>query len=482
MPELPLSAAVPASAPIASSVSLRDIASPRSRFEVYAWGAGSTAEFLLLSGVGGVMMPILTTGFHLSPVLVGWALTIPRILDTLIDPLVGYVSDRTRSRLGRRRPYLFVAAPFAALFTMALWWMSPHWPSAAQFSYLLSANLLFWTAFAFYTIPLYALGYELEDGYNERTKVAVVRSIFGSLAGFATYWIYWFALLPVFGDEVKGIRFVSVGIAALVLIFGLLPAIYCRERFAAGARPAVSFTFFASLKQAFQNRPFLYLMAIRTLITVASYLFSGLMFYVNVYFVCGGNKVLATGISGVYGMICTACGLIVPPYINRISLRYGKRRLLHWGLGLHLATAAAAYFFLTPAQPYLQIALAFLLIPAGSLMGIFTNASLPDICDLDELSHGSRREGLFGAAMAFVTKLEISACGLLVGYILFFVKFDATFELQPNAVLQQIRFFTFVPYAIATIVSLFIAQRFPITQEMMDQTQLTLRSRRASSF
>lgn len=446
-------------------------------FEVYAWGAGSTAEFLLLSGIGGMLMPVLTTTFGMNPVLVGWAISIPRIFDALIDPFVGHLSDRTRSRWGRRRPYLFVAAPCAAFFTMAIWWLSPAWSPALQFGYVFATNLFFWIAFAFYTIPLYALGYELEDGYNRRIKVAAVRSIFGALSGFAVYWTYRIALWPVFGSEITGIRWVCVGLGLLVLGFGLLPAICCRERFARQG-PSVQTRFATGIRQTLSNRPFAYLMIVRTLVTISSFVFSGLLFYVNIYYVCRGDKTVALSLFGIYGTVSTVCGMVLPPFVSRMGQRYGKRRLLFWGLGLHLATAVAGYLLLTPACRYLLIPLAFLLTPAGTLLGIFTNASLPDICDLDELEHGTRREGLFGAAMSFITKLEISACALVVGYILEFVGFQANAAVQDPAVVERIRLFAFVPYAIASALGLMIAQRFPITQQWLERVQTQLSARR----
>jgi GPH family glycoside/pentoside/hexuronide:cation symporter len=437
---------------------------------------GSTAEYLILSGIIGTVMPIFTVGFGLDPVWVSWAISIPRILDAILDPFVGYISDRTQTRFGRRRPFLFLSALLATILSMAIWWADPSWSKTSQFSYLLIGNVGLGIAFAFYTIPLYALGYELTDDYAERTRIAAVRSVFCAIPGFLVYWIYWLALRPIFGGEVVGIRWVSAGVALMILAFGWMPVFCCRERLSAAARPKTSL--WRGVADALRNRPFLYIIAIRGIFTIGAGLFTGLLFYINVYFVFRGEKDAATRIAGLFGMAATICGVVAPALISALSRRFGKRSLLIGGVGLHLATAVMGYFFIAPSTPHAQIALAGILSVAGALIGIFMNGSMPDICDLDEFNHGTRREGLFSSIVAFLSKVEISIVTLLVGYVLKAAGFDPALNLQSEHTIETIRFSAFVPYGLLVVAAVFFALRYPVTKEMVGRVQLQLASRR----
>jgi GPH family glycoside/pentoside/hexuronide:cation symporter len=364
----------------------------------------------------------------------------------------------------------------ATILSMAIWWASPAWSKGSQFLFLLIGNVGLGIAFAFYTIPLYALGYELTDDYSERTRIAAVRSVFCAIPGFLVYWIYWLALRPVFGGEVAGIRWVSAGVALMILGFGWMPVFCCRERFSAAARPTSSL--WRGVAEALRNRPFVYILAIRAIFTIGAGLFTGLLFYINVYFVFHGDKNAATKIAGIFGIVATVCGVAAPALISAISRRFGKRSLLIGGIGLHLATAVIGYFFITPSTPDAQLALAGLLSVAGALIGIFMNGSMPDICDLDEFNHGTRREGLFGSIVAFLSKVEMSLATLLVGYALKVAHFDPAQPSQAEHTIEVIRYFAFVPYGVLVIAAVFVGLRYPVTRDMISRVQAQLSSRR----
>jgi hypothetical protein len=198
---------------------------------LHLWGVGAMADYMLFVSFNALLLPIYTTGFGLSPVLVGWALMLPRVFDALVDPVIGHVSDNLRTRWGRRRPFLLGAALLGAVLVMTLWWPSRDWPPALQFAHLLANSILLFVCYGAFSMTHQALGYELSDDYHVRTRVMAVRAFYFSLAALAGGWLYWLALRPVFGDEITGIRWVSAGMALVVAGAGLVPVLACRERF-----------------------------------------------------------------------------------------------------------------------------------------------------------------------------------------------------------------------------------------------------------
>ena len=144
---------------------------------VYGLGAfvNNTLSYAINS-----MIIVLNLGLGLSPALVGLLSALPRVLDAVTDPLMGYISDNTRSRWGRRRPYIFVGA-IAAGIVFALLWQLPFGKSHSYyFWYFLGGSLLFFVAYTIYATPWVALGYELTPDYHERTRLMGVQNFVGN--------------------------------------------------------------------------------------------------------------------------------------------------------------------------------------------------------------------------------------------------------------------------------------------------------------
>jgi GPH family glycoside/pentoside/hexuronide:cation symporter len=445
----------------------------RSAYSLYV---GGLAEWTIQGIVVRLLLPILTTGFGIRPELVGWATTLPRLLDAVVDPLVGHLSDRTQSRWGRRRPYVFVGTVGCAAMLTAIWWISPRWTETAQFAYLLTTSVLFWGFFAVFSIPYAAMIYELiEANYQYRVRFVAIRSLVIQLPGVAMGWVYWLALRPGFGGEIPGIRWISAALSIAILVCGLVPALFFRERFAGSAN---SPGLFRALGQAVRNRPFVQLLVLRLLVAIYA-IYQGLVFYINLYYVCAGDKALATKIWGLTEMAGFGLGFVVAPLAAPLSRRFDKRVLLFASLGCHLALGSLSPLLYDPRLPYLQVAAAVLLTPAGILFGTFCGASIPDICDLDELEHGVRREGLFGSSLVFIQKIEAAFFTLAVGYVLAFSGFAASLARQSAATLALLRLYAYAPYFAACFIALLLALRYPVTARLMAETRVLLQQRRA---
>ncbi len=382
--------------------------------QIWGWGVGRIAEFGLV-GMFGQAMNIFSVGFGLNPVIVSWCMMLPRLIDGIIDPIVGHWSDDTHTRWGRRKPFMLGGALLGSFFVAILWWASPQWNQIALFVFLGVVGTLLYICYGAYTMAWNAIGFELSDDYNERAKVQAIGWFFTGLMGLAFSWVYWLALRPVFGGVIWGMRWMGAGLAVVIVLSALTTVFTTRERFTHANRTHVPL--FTAIRATLTNRPFVILIIMRLFETCGGRLAGGLMFFLSIYYVCRGDQDLATKIGGIGMTVGTVWSFVVLPLAKPASKWIGKRGALIAGTVFGFLSALLAPIILTPAHPYWGLIPTFLLAPVLTLTGIVAGAILPDICDVDELKTGQRREGLFTSVMAFVTKLEISIMILLVGYV-----------------------------------------------------------------
>lgn len=450
---------------------------------IHRWAVGSIAEYLLYVCFNALILPVFTTGFGLDPVMVGWALMLPRLTDAIIDPWLGNLTDHTRTRWGRRRPYMAGAALVGAVMVVVLWLPSPEWPKTLQFGWLLAASTILYACYGLFSMSHMALGYELSDDQHVRMRIMAVRGVYFATAAMAGGWLYWLALRPVFGGEIHGVRWVSIGMAALLLAAAAVPVLTCRERFLRPSRQHPPL--FAAIRSAIAIRPFAILLLVRIFQTLGVTLYGTMAFYITVYSVCNGDKNTATSLSGVNGMVGFAVAFALIPVSTWLSRRLGKRRGLILGYAAAALGAVVLPLFALPGHPYLLLAHMILFGALGAVLTLFNNAVMPDICDLDELQNGERREGLFAAVQGFVSKIENSLCMLLGGYLLSMSGFDAQAAQhavqQAPEVIDRLRWLAFTPQIAFALIAALIAFRFPLTPQRMDEVRRLLAERRAAA-
>ena len=159
-------------------------------WEAVGWGIGGFAENMMANGVVVLALSIYNIGMGVSAVWIGWALSIPRIFDTIANPLMGNWSDNTRTRLGRRHPWI-IAGVFTTALTYFLIWRPPlAWNTEGKFVWFAIFTTIFFIGYDFYAISYNALGIELTDGYNERTRIQSFRSFFILISNAGMAWLY----------------------------------------------------------------------------------------------------------------------------------------------------------------------------------------------------------------------------------------------------------------------------------------------------
>ena len=195
-----------------------------------AYGSGSLTNNLLPAALG-VFMYFLVTGFGMDPFLAGLLGGIPRFFDALTDPIMGYITDNSRTGWGRRRPYIFVGAIVTGILFILLWQMSPENGQTFNFWYFLVMSLLYITGNTIFSTPFIGLGYEMSDDYNERTRLMGITNTIGQIAWMIVPWFWALISNPdyIFATQVEGVRKLSIVVAALCILTGIMPAIFCKE-------------------------------------------------------------------------------------------------------------------------------------------------------------------------------------------------------------------------------------------------------------
>src|SRR4051794_40475079 len=228
--------------------------------EKLALGAGYLAKFYGDSGVKALTIPVYQMVLKVDPAVLGLVLAVPRLWDALTDPIVGMVSDNCRSRFGRRKPILVLGAILQALAFGAIWMVPSGLSQSATIGYLVVTLLIFYTCFSIFSVPLMSLTYEMTADYQERTRISAFGGFFGKIGELSYSWVFWAANLAIFGSVMHGMKVVGWTIAVCVMgLFGLIPALFVRERHFQQAAKQERVRFGPAIKAAFSNRAFLVL-------------------------------------------------------------------------------------------------------------------------------------------------------------------------------------------------------------------------------
>jgi len=442
----------------------------------------------------GAMMVILNLGLGMNPALVGTIGAIPRLIDALTDPVVGHISDNTRTRWGRRRPYLFFGAIFSGITFALMWQLYTGHSQSFYFWFFLITSIAFFLSYAVFSIPFIALGYELSPDYHERTRLQGVANWVGQIAWIVAPWFY--AIMQdqsLFkGGIVQGARALGIAVGIFILVGGIVPAIFNRERVVnVPLAEEVKKTdkirnswehvinFFKVFLITFKCRPFLKLCAATFLVFNGFQLGMSFSIYVMIYYVFGGNTGKAGALLGWFGTLTSIFTFGIIPLVTWISTRLGKKRTFLITISISLVGYALKWVGYNPDYPYLLlIAAPFVSFGIGSLFTL-VSAMVADVCDLDELETGKRREGMYGAVYWWMVKLGMTVVALLSGFLLNASGFDvAAGNVQPVETLFFLRVFDVGIPMIASVIAILVIATFNITEEKAHEIRLELEKRR----
>jgi GPH family glycoside/pentoside/hexuronide:cation symporter len=450
------------------------------------FGLGNIAVMVGKQAPKQLSGPIYNLELGVSPASVSTILALGRVWDAFADPFIGQWSDRFKSKFGRRKPFIFVGAILTGLFFALTWWF-PRGLSVTEYTvYFAAVSFLFYLALAVFTVPWYAMGYELSPDYDERTRLQGFASMIGPAGQILAAWLYPLTQQRyLFADTIDGVRVVGIIAGVVLVVFGLLPVLMVRERELVEIAPKEKKkrpSLWQGMKAAWGNRAFMQLTIAFTLVTIGTNLVNGLGNYVHIFYLYGGDKKLGAELTAENWTICLIVAVLFTPVVVKLSTRFGKKEIFAAALAWGLARSIMLWWLLDPARPQLALVNGFLWGFDNAAVFMLCHAMIADVCDVDELESGERREGLFGALYAWVFKTGLALAFALSGYILVWVGFNqALGGAQPPQTLFLMKLcYCGIPL-LFFLFALIIFLRYPITREVADDVRRKLEARNASA-
>lgn len=455
-----------------------------------AFGAGHLV-LNLLPGSLGVFMFFLLTAFGMDPFLAGLLGGLPRIFDALTDPIMGFISDNTNTRWGRRRPYIFIGAILSGIFFIMLWQLDPNDSVTYNFWYFLIMSMVFLVGNTMFATPLIGLGYEMTSDYNERTRLMAFSQTIGQIAWMIVPWFWVIIANPnIFADQAVGVRQLSVVVGFLCIALGLFPAIFCKgiDSEKIENRKELSFrNAFSNLKELLssivlisKNKPFGRLCAATFLVFNGFQMVASFSYFIIVFYMFNGSYALAGNWPAWFSTVtAVATAFMVIPIVSMISNKFGKRKAFIISTALSIVGYILKWWGFSQTNPWLI----FMPIPfmAFGLGGLFTlmMSMTADVCDLDELTNGMpRKEGTFGAIYWWMVKLGQAIALVLGGLVLKLVGFDQNLAQQTVETLTNLRLADIIIPALTAGMAIWVMWGYDLTEEKAQEIKTELELRR----
>lgn len=454
----------------------------------FSYALGGTTDIFGHWLYNGMANPVFASYFGLSPTLVSIALFLTRLVDAFTDPLFGWMSDNTRSRWGRRRPYILIGSILSGLTLPCLFMASKSWSQAQIFWFMVLSACLYAPLISAYNMPYQSLGAELTPSYHERTSIMSYRAYAQKLSGIVTGAAFWFATRPMFNDPAtgkadvaRGAMWAGVICGAVMIVAGAMNFINVRERYYVKARAQEKVRFLSTFRQTFRCRPYLTLLGVAMVYAIPTGLVGTLGYYVTTYHVFPGDLVRSAEILGAANAAYALCGIAGVPVAAWSSQKFGKKRALTFVLVTGLLAFVSSWWLYTPRYPWLSVVCNGANGFSATGLWVVLPSMCIDVIDFDELHSHKRLEGAFQSAFAWVLKLGMSASMLIVGPMLDLTGFDAGAggAQRPEALLWIRIWFVGIPVA-ALIAALVLLHHFPLTQERMRDIRAELEARRGT--
>jgi GPH family glycoside/pentoside/hexuronide:cation symporter len=454
-----------------------------------AFGFGMLAN-QMFPAILGIFMVVLVEDLGFSGWMWSLVFLFPRIFDAITDPIMGFISDNTKSKWGRRRQYVLIGGILMGLAYIFMWQLSKADGVEYNFWYFFLWSLVFYLGLTIFSVPYVAMGYEMSDDFHERTNIMAIAQFIGQWAWVIAplFWIImydesWFPSADV------AVKELAIWVAIPCAICAMVPAIFIKSNSTLDEdyEPLNSanignslMKIFESFVAAFKIKEFRKLCGATFLIFNAFNTVAALTFFVIVYKLFNGDA----GASGIWVSMFGCLGalgttFIVIPAVAWMSKKLGKKKAFMLSQSISLVGYIMLYFLFIPGKPWMYIiALPFFSFGIGSLFTIMMSMTA-DVIDIDEINTGKRREGIFGAIYWWMVKVGYGIAGALSGVIITVVGFNSDLATtdQQAAVDGLHAFFCFFPM-IGTILAMLIMRNYSITEERAAEIRAELEKRK----
>jgi len=435
----------------------------------FFYGIGDLGNAIINSAIQFFLMKFYTDGALILPALAGNALLIGKFWDAINDPLFGWMADRTNSKIGRRRVFMFFGAIPLGISIALLWFVPQGASRVATFAWIALTFILFDTLWTLTNVPYYALTSELTDDYDERSALTTFRMVMAVPA-----YLVGAALTPVivglFAIERSGWGFVGILYGAICAVVLIISAAGIKERQKV-QRTKAKINVKDCIKATFTNKPFLILCGAYLVINISFALVKTLMAYFLEYQLqMAGEVFLVMGLM----LICVTISL---PFWKMLSEKLDKGPA--YAIGMVIGALAVGITFFLPHQRTV------LIYPVAALAGIgfgsqwiFPWAMIADVVDYDRVKTGEFRSGMYYGVWGLATKISEAFAIAGVGWVL------TGFGYMPNVTqtahsLFGIRLFFGPIPGIVILITLPLLFLYPLTRKKHTEIRRTLEAQDA---
>lgn len=453
-----------------------------------AYALGGTTDIFGHWLYNGLKDPVFNVFLGVSPTRVAIVRAVMLLVDACSGLLFGWLSDNTRSRWGRRRPYILVGSIVSGAALPCLFLARASWSADSIFLFMLLSAVLYSPLIAAYNTPYQSLGAELTPDYDERTSVMAYKGVIQKAAGALVGSAGWFATRPFWHDPVTGQTDVARGAmwaaaiaGAWMTLSGIANFVWVPERYYGKVRAQKRAGFLRMFGDALQSKPYLVLLGTALVYAVPTGLVGTLGFYALTYHVFHGDMARATEIGAVSGFVYMFAGFAGIVCARLLAHRIGKLSTLTLTLLIGLVAFGSSYWLYTPDYPWLSLLCSALNGFSATGLWVVLPAMTADVVDFDELSSGQRRESAYTATFSWVMKVGMMLSMLIGGPLLELTGFDAKLggNQTPEAILGIRLLFAGIPVA-ALVIALVLIKFYPLDTERMRVIRRDLEARRGA--
>lgn len=453
-----------------------------------AFGVGMFAN-QMFPAILGIFMVVLVQDLGFPGWMWGILFFLPRVFDSITDPIMGFISDNTRSTWGRRRQYVFIGSIVMGLSFIVMWQLYRENGINYNFTYFLLWSFAFYLGLTIFSVPYVAMGYEMSNDFHERTNIMAVAQWIGQWAWVIAPW-FWVIMYDKGWFETADVatRSLAIWVGIVCMICAIVPAIFLpskstiNEDYAPLNLNAIGSSLWEileSFKDALKSKPFVKLCIATFFIFNAFNTIAAFSFFIIVWHLFNGDA----GAAGIWPTLFGSVGALVTtfvviPVVAIMSKKIGKRRAFMLSQGISIIGYLMLWFLFIPGKPYLFIfALPFFSFGIGSLFTLMMSMTA-DVIDIDELNTGKRREGVFGAIYWWMVKFGFAIAGALSGIIMSLVGFDSTAATQPESAIVGLRIFYSGFPILGTLIALYTMRNYDVTEERANEIRSELEKRK----
>jgi len=470
-----------------------------SRLRMVGYSVGECANSLLMNSLFGFAMLYYTEALGLSHALAGIAMGVAVFWDAVTDPVMGHITDNTRSRYGRRHPYILMGGVLVCIIYVFVWYVPGlvQHHQAALFWYLVVVNLLQRTAITVYLIPYVALGFEICGDYNGRVTLQGIRSGLNMLANLLGPALAW----TLFFSDNSGLRatavpqnYLNMGLsfAAVSLVSILFVTFITRKHIVDSTGLPRSqnsvLDFFRDMRDILTDIYARHVFGFTVVVMIGITLVASLQMYLYEHFMRfdGLHKTIVHGGS----MVCFGLGSLCSGLLTR---RLDKKGAVYFAAVLNLcgSLSLAAVLLTGAVVPGQTLAVAGVTLPWATIVFVVlhgtywvgnvimfptTLSMMADIAELNELKTGHNKDGAYAAVFSFAQKVAISVGLLISGLVLTMIGFQTGIGLnQAPATAAKLCGATLVAGPCVSLLALLLMRLYPVTKDLLQQKRAQAR-------